>query len=108
MGKIMITIKLNNAVLSLDKQGDAITMVYDLMQSQITFELIAGEIKLLLDWCESFPNDFGVYACFGAVKFTENSNGMPLVLIDKDGYKARINLTKRNLGQISEYIRGVK
>lgn len=83
-------------------------MRYKLEASNIDFQLIPDEIALLLEWCAKFPCDFGVYACFGAVKFTENDNGMPLVLIEKDGYKARINLTKRNLQQISEYIRGVK
>ena len=104
----MLDIKLNQSNLILKKGKDKLFIRYALDKTSITFELIAGEIKLLLEWCAKFPCDWGAYACFGAVKFTENDNGMPVVLINKDGYKARINLTTNDLQQISEYIRGIK
>lgn len=104
----MLDIKLNQSNLIFKKGNDKLFIRYALDKSAITFELIEGEIKLLLDWCDKFPCDFDLFCCFSAISFIESISGMPVIAIDKDGYKARINLTKRNLQQISEYVRGVK
>lgn len=102
----MLEIQLNNAKLIFNNKDNGLDLTYSLDSSSIDFDLCKDEVSLLLDWCKNFPCENGAYLCNSVLWLLESTSELPLILINKDGYKVRINLTKCDLINISNYIKG--
>lgn len=103
----MLRIELNVPSLVLEKQGDKLLLTYCLNESKVEFELNDSETSWILEWCDEFPSDWFYSVDLGDLRFEESTSGMPVLHIDKGSYEAQINLSKCDLINISNYIRGI-